>query len=280
MTRDNINLATLAVRRFESPHTGKRIANLLQTIIDEWNIPYYKIFCSMTDNGSNMVKPFNLLSNDDEEEEDYQSSDALGEDDEDCDDSESEDFDAESDDGASEEETIKQFDRCESDHNSALIHLIGWKRNSCSCFVHTLQLVVKQFKKAPCFFKSTFTKAQRIVKKVNKSCKATEMLVKLAGKKLVSNCPTRWDSMFLMITQLLNVKDHLNTVLEELGWDGFTASQWKQLWAIKDLLQPFAHQTNVASSEDSTSICMVVPILKELNLHLNEVGNKLFVLTF
>ena len=31
---------------------------------------------------------------------------------------------------------------------------------------------------------------------------------------------------------------------EELGWDGLTASQWKQLHAIEDLLQPFAHQTN------------------------------------
>ena len=42
---------TLAVRRFESPHTGERIADLLRAIIDEWNIPYRKIFRSLSDNG-------------------------------------------------------------------------------------------------------------------------------------------------------------------------------------------------------------------------------------
>ena len=65
-----------------------------------------------------------------------------------------------------------------------------------------------------------------------------------------------------MISQLLGVKDHINAVLEELGWDGLTTSQWKQLCAIEELLQPFAHQTNAASSEDSTNICTVIPILK------------------
>ena len=58
----------MAVRRFESPHTGERIANLLQAVINEWNIPHYKVFHSLTDNGSNMVKAFSLLSNDKEED--------------------------------------------------------------------------------------------------------------------------------------------------------------------------------------------------------------------
>lgn len=94
------------------------------------------------------------------------------------------------------------------------------------------------------------------------------MLVKLAGKKLVSNCPTRWDSMFLMIEHLVLLKDHVNTVLDKQ----VTISQWKQLQAIPWLLQPFGHNTNVATSEDSTTICMVIPILKELDFHLKEVN--------
>ena len=98
------------------------------------------------------------------------------------------------------------------------------------------------------------------------------MLVKLAGKKLVSNCPTRWDSMFLMIEHLVLLKDHVNTVLDKQGWDTLTMSQWKQLQAIQWLLQLFAHHTNVETSKDSTSICMVIPILKELDLHLKKVN--------
>ena len=124
------------------------------------------------------------------------------------------------------EDEIREFEQFEKAQTQAFP---GWKRNS--CFVHTLQLVVKVFEKNPCF-KSTIAKAQKIVKKVNKSCKATEMLVRLAGKKLVSNCPTRWDSMFLMISRLILVKDHLDTVLDKQGWDALTVSQWKQLQAI------------------------------------------------
>ena len=259
---------TLAVRRFESPHTGERIADLLRAIIDEWKIPYHKVFRSLTDNGSNIVKAFNLLSNDEEEEENESvgvpSEEKLYPDD-DCDDSDSECLD---DEASIEEEAIKQFEQCENDH---VIAFLGWKRNS--CFVHTLQLVVKEFERAPCF-KSTLTKVHKIVQKIHKSCKATEMLIKLAKKKLVSNCPTRWDSTFFMISRFISIKDHVNKILEELGWDGLTVSQWKQLRAIENLLQPFAHQTNVASSEYSTSICMVIPILKELDLHLKEVRNK------
>ena len=47
-----------------------------------------------------------------------------------------------------------------------------------------------------------------------------------------------------MISRLLDVKQHLTTVLDELTWDNLTATQWKHLEAIRELLQPFAHQTN------------------------------------
>lgn len=134
--------------------------------------------------------------------------------------------------------------------------------------------MVKFFEKNPCF-KSTLLKAHKIVKKVNKSCKATKMLISLARKKLVSNCPTRWDSTFLMISRLISVKDHINEVLDKQGSDTLIVSQWKQLQAICMLLTPFAHHTNLTSSEDSTSVCMVVPVLKELDLHLKEVINTL-----
>ena len=116
--------------------------------------------------------------------------------------------------------------------------------------------MVKEFEKAPCF-KKTLSKTYNIVKKVNKSCKATKKLVALAGKKLVANCPTRWDSMFLMISHFISVRDHITRVLNDLGWDGLSLSEWKQLQAVIQLLQAFAQQTNLASSENTTSIAMV-----------------------
>ena len=52
-------------------------------------------------------------------------------------------------------------------------------------------------------------RVHRLVKKVNKSVKATDMLIEKAGKKLVSDCPTRWSSTFLMISHLLEVKKYI-----------------------------------------------------------------------
>ena len=49
---------TLAVNHFEQPHTTERIAELLQSVFDQWDIPRHKVFCSLTDKGSNMVKAF------------------------------------------------------------------------------------------------------------------------------------------------------------------------------------------------------------------------------
>ena len=271
---------TLAVKRFESPHTGMRIAALLQVVMSEWKIQQ-KIFRALTDNGSNMIKAFREIELClQEDSQDSSSSESSGPGDSEDEDSDSEDEDLDSDDEDSDlekenyvtvEDEIKEFEECEEDHKQALLESVEWKRNG--CFIHTLQLVVKEFEKNPCF-KSTVAKAKKIVKKVNKSCKATEMLIKSAGKKLVSNCPTRWDSMFLMIERLVLLKDHVNAVLDAQGWDTFTTSQWKQLQAIHRLLQPFAHHTNITSSEENTSICMVIPVLKELDLHLKEVCNK------
>ena len=75
----------------------------------------------------------------------------------------------------------------------------------------------------------------------------------------------------LMLTRMVVVKIHLNSVLDELLWDTLSATQWKQLESIVELLQPFAHFTNVASSEQFTSVGMICPLFKELSLHLEEI---------
>ena len=276
LNTDNRHTLCIGLKRFPSPHTGARIAELLQTVVDQWCIDSSKLFRVLTDNGSNMVAAFNIIDEDTD----------TSENDIDCTEIEAQDNTSEIEDnpiiveGESEdlfeeqpeddldkmERTagleIANFETCEEDHHR---QITGIKRKS--CFIHTLQLVVKVFETAPSF-KATLKTALTIVKKVNKSCRASERLVQLAGKKLTKNCPTRWDSLFLVICRLLEVKQHLNTVLEELQWDGLTATNWKNLASIEGLLKPFAHHTNITSSEKTTTIAMVIPVLKELELHL------------
>jgi len=56
--RTFVILITIAVRRFESPHTAERVSKLVDEIVEEWRIPNHKIFRILTDNGSNMVAGF------------------------------------------------------------------------------------------------------------------------------------------------------------------------------------------------------------------------------
>lgn len=100
--------------------------------------------------------------------------------------------------------------------------------------------------------------------------------MELAGKKPVKNCPTRWDSLFFVICRMLEVREHLTTVLEELEWESLNEPQWKNLSSKETLLKLFAHHTNVTSSETTTSIAMVVPVLKELELHLKKACYKIY----
>ena len=50
---------------------------------------------------------------------------------------------------------------------------------------------------------------------------------------------------------MLEVKEHLTSVLEELEWENLNVAQWKQLsCSIETLIKPFAHQTNETNSEE------------------------------
>lgn len=138
-----------------------------------------------------------------------------------------------------------------------------------SCFAHTLQLVVNKFSEDRSFA-SVLKRVSTLVKKVNKSSKATEMLISECRRKLVSSCPTRWSSTYLMVQRLLEVKVPLSKVLESLEWDNLATSEWKTLESVLQLLKPFAQYTSLVGGEDYVTISSVIPIVMELNLHLDE----------
>ena len=67
-----------------------------------------------------------------------------------------------------------------------------------------------------------------------------------------------------MIDRLLQVREDLCDILEEHALENLTQSQWNKLESIHILLQPFNHYTNTTSSEVTTTIAMVIPVLMEL----------------
>ena len=55
----------IALRKFPSPRTGIKIAELLQRIVAEWEIPCNTLFRVFTDNGSDIVAAFKENNEDD-----------------------------------------------------------------------------------------------------------------------------------------------------------------------------------------------------------------------
>ena len=152
---------TLAIRQFPSPHTANRILQLLQCVLEEWNIEESKVFRVFTDNGSNMVAAFNTGYDNEQSHMEEQTSQSDDEEvlilndysmDGDCE--AIKEFGGTDDELSDTEDTeqltevcVAEFDLMESQHRSTFPG--RFKRNS--WFVHTLQVVVKVFKTNPSF---------------------------------------------------------------------------------------------------------------------------------
>ena len=241
---------TLAVRRLTTSHTASNIRKLCEDVLSEWDIDQTKVFAVITDNCSNMVAAFKeqIVSLSESEKEDI------------VDEPEHSTSDSVIDDEAN-------FFVCENEHDVEFICY-----NRIGCFSHTLQLVVNKFQEITTY-SDILKHSHSIVRRCNSSTKATERLISLCGKKLTKDTPVRWSSTFLMIERMLEVKDHLKVVLDEQGWDGLVASEWRILKSIKELLYPFAKFTQLLSGDEFSTLSCVVPALMDLNMHLEEMKN-------
>jgi len=83
------------------------------------------------------------------------------------------------------EDDIAEFEEQELQY----VVMVSSHFSRASCFAHSLQLVARKFDTFPSV-KKVLAKVYHLVTKFNKSCKATEKLIQLSGKKLIANCPT------------------------------------------------------------------------------------------
>ncbi|XP_076137950.1 zinc finger BED domain-containing protein 4-like [Alosa pseudoharengus] len=112
-------------------------------------------------------------------------------------------------------------------------------------------------------------KVRHLVRQFCKSSVATERLLEQCGRILIKDCPTRWSSSFLMLSRLLEIKDHVTSVADTMGWDCLLPSEWQKVAILKDLLLPFAEHTKVLES-DTSCFSLVVPALLDLKSHLSD----------
>lgn len=129
------------------------------------------------------------------------------------------------------------------------------------CVAHTLQFVVNMIKKEQAI-KDLLDKVSHLVKQFWKSSVAKEQLLKQSGLVLTKDGPTRWSSTFLMLSRVLEVKDHVISVADNIGWECLFPSECQKVVIQKDLLLPFAEHTKVLESNTSC-LSLVVPGLEE-----------------
>lgn len=131
-----------------------------------------------------------------------------------------------------------------------------------SCFAHTLNLAVKAAIHSDIQFLAIIEKCRKIVTYFSSSTHATSKLKMLFGgkakTKLVQECPTRWNSTYLMIKSLIgkNLKIEVEGALAlcqrtDLLLDAW---EWQCLTRALLLLQPYQFLTTDLSSSSYVSL--------------------------
>ncbi|XP_028828055.1 zinc finger BED domain-containing protein DAYSLEEPER-like [Denticeps clupeoides] len=229
----------LNLKEMVHPHAAESISALVEESMQEWGIPRGKVLTTITGNGSNAVASFRTyagVATTSEEESEVEEHDNANDDDEHRE-------------GGGDRYDFGAIERT-------------------PCVAHTVQLVVNMVQKEPSI-RRLLDKVRRLVDKFRKSPVATERLRQKCALVLAKDCPTRWSSLFAMISRCLEVKEHLAAVAEFMGWDDLRPSEWQEIGMLRELLLPFAEHTKSLES-DTQSLSLVVPALLDLKNHLSE----------
>jgi hypothetical protein len=281
----------LNVTELPHPHTGENLADSLEQCLRDWNITHDKVLLIVSDNGANMIKAVKMLNDRARDaalaaavsasvqnsaadevssgDVDVEAADDSNEDNVDSDDVDEDEYDGDGD----EEEDNEMGDvadgvndegdeMVEANDETDLMTVVYYRRMK--CMAHTLQLVIK---KVYVHYDSLIVKVRRFVSRIRRSGPAVEKLHSLTGKVLVTDNVTRWNSTFLMIKRLIEVKPQLSDVLTTVQADNLLVAEWSRLDELSSLLEPFATQTNNLQT-DAMSLPYAIPALLDLQCHL------------
>jgi hypothetical protein len=257
-TREIKYVLTLGLKLFPHPHKAENIRDQIKSIIEEYGIRYEKIFRVITDNGSNMVKTFKIEWLDMNE----------------CD-----DIDIESDEDIDINEGIEEidsnvdeneFDSEETDLNSGFKEI---KINRIGCVIHILQCVITVCNKSSPY-KEIIKSATDLIKKFRQSVKLAEKLKLKTGSVLPTITPTRWNSLYLQINNLINKKSEITKICSEESIDNLRLKEWEAIQEFVKLYKPFNDITNEMSKDIETTISKVCSSLLFLRHHLITFAEK------
>ena len=151
------------------------------------------------------------------------------------------------------------------------------------CFGHTLQLAINDGLKMSPGVQDMIKSAKAIVAFFHHSTKATEKLkelqvqLKLPGYKIITDCPTRWNSTYYMLQWLLEQKAAITVMCSSAGGlrASLTVSEWSMLEELVQILKPLEEATRELIVEHTVSSSKVIPLLNAIlhELQKNVVDN-------
>lgn len=266
--RDNVaRHIVLCIKQIQHPHTGEMLKDAVLDTISEWNIDSSKVLMLVTDNGANVVKAMRLLREDAAAKEiEYKESEGV----EDSDSTHEDQLEAESSTNLEEDDsddTDSVFSEDDEDEDDENLQFPNLSFRHMPCMAHTLQLVIKKaFSVTTC---SLVSKVRAIVGHIRRSGVAVQKLLDITGKTLTTDNATRWNSSYLMMKRLSELRHGVNQVIETMNIDSLRVAEWDELVNFVSLLEPFAELTNVLQS-DSHSLSYIIPSLLDLQYHLQQ----------
>lgn len=107
--------------------------------------------------------------------------------------------------------------------------------------------------------------------------KSSEIIQTILGCSLKYPCPTRWNSLFDSITQLLKYKDKLNIVMKELNvYYSFKDIDFEYLEELSALLKPIAGALDFLQGQNQCYYGQLLPTLYSLKTRLEMLKEKNF----
>ena len=143
-----------------------------------------------------------------------------------------------------------------------------------SCFAHVLNLVVVDSFKEVKELQEVRDKVSRVVKLTRQSTVAKEKLDRIqqslgkSPKKLIQDCPTRWNSLYEMLQRFAELKEAVSLLLIEPGMDKdvgtLSSTDWEVIKLAIKLLGPCYEATVELSGEKMSTGSKAIPMSKML----------------
>jgi len=163
-----------------------------------------------------------------------------------------------------------EFDSEETDLNSGFKEI---KINRIGCVIHILQCVITVCNNSSPY-KEIIKSATDSIKKFRQSVKLAEKLKLKYGSVLPTITPTRWNSLYLQINNLINKKSEITKICSEESIDNLRLKEWEAIQEFVTLYKPFDDITNEMSKDIETTISKVCSSLLFLRHHLITFADK------